>query len=110
MVSGGNVIHIKDQSQYDQLKATPGKLICVDFSAVWCGPCRFIAPKYEELSETYHDKAVFLHVDIDEVPDLTDGQDVTGVPTFMFFKDGKLVHQFSGANAANLENTIKSNV
>lgn len=57
-----------------------GKLIVVDFSAEWCGPCKFIAPTFEEYAKTYTD-AVFIHVDIDTLEDLPDGADVRGVPT-----------------------------
>ncbi len=59
-------------------------------SAEWCGPCKFIAPTFEEYSKEYTD-VVFIHVDVDVLDDLPDGADVRGVPTFKFFKDGKLL-------------------
>jgi thioredoxin 1 len=59
-------------------------------SAEWCGPCKFIAPTFEEYSKEYTD-VVFIHVDVDVLEDLPDGADVRGVPTFKFFKDGKLL-------------------
>lgn len=43
------------------------KLVIVDFHAVWCGPCKLIAPKLHKFAETYAD-AVFAKVDVDEVP------------------------------------------
>ena len=80
----------------------------VDFSAAWCGPCRAIAPTYEALSKEHTD-VVFIHVDVDKLPDLPDGQDVRGVPPFKFFKGGELKTQCSGASKEKLESTIKAN-
>ena len=104
----GQVHHIKSAEEYEQLKASPDRLIVADFSAVWCGPCRMIAPKFEELSSTYED-VTFIHVDVDENDDVQDAQDVSGVPTFKFFKNSKQVASFSGANAGKLEELIKAN-
>lgn len=49
---------------------------------------------------------MFVHVDVDELEDLPDGGDVRGVPTFKFFKDGKLLDSFSGANKDKLKELI----
>ncbi|GBB88386.1 hypothetical protein RclHR1_14960001 [Rhizophagus clarus] len=81
------------------------KLVVIDFFASWCGPCKFIAPKYEELSKEHTD-VTFLKVDGDDSRELTEEYGITGYPTFFFIKDGenkKLV----GANAAKLEEYIK---
>jgi len=100
-----NVIHVRSIAEYDTIKKNSGdKLVVVDFSAVWCGPCRMIAPKYAELSKLYED-VVFLHVDIDQLNSLPDAN-VSGVPTFKFFKKSGLVAEFSGANVAKLEQTV----
>merc|ERR1711916_286848 len=101
------VHHPKTNDEYDGLKNAPGKLVVVDFSAEWCGPCKMIAPVFEQLSKDHAD-VVFIHVDVDTLEDLPDGADVRGVPTFKFFKDGALLEQFSGANKDKLEATIKS--
>jgi len=53
---------------------------------------------------------VFVHIDVDEVGDHPDVQAVSGVPHFKFYKAGKCVKEFSGANAATLEKTITENI
>ena len=101
------VHHPHTIEEYNKLKnESAGKLVIVDFSASWCGPCKLIAPTYEEFSKTYGD-CVFIHVDVDELEDLPDNQDVRGVPTFKYFKNGNLLCQFSGANKSKLEELIK---
>lgn len=98
----------QSNDEYENLKKNAaGKLIVVDFSAEWCGPCKMIAPTFEALSKE-HDSVVFIHVDVDVLEDLPDGSDVRGVPTFKFFKDDKLLDTFSGANKDKLETNIKS--
>lgn len=68
-----------------------------------------IAPKFAELSAKYSD-VVFIHVDVDELNTLPDVADVSGVPTFKYFKSGNKIVSFSGANAAKIEETIKANL
>jgi len=103
------VIHVHSTDQYEQIvRSGTNQLVIVDFSATWCGPCRAIAPKYSELSNNFPE-AAFLHVDVDELSSLPEVATVSGVPTFKFFKAGKLVTEFAGANAAKLEQVIKDN-
>jgi len=97
---------IKNSDEYNKYKNTPGKLVVVDYSAVWCGPCKKIAPIFEKLSSTYKD-AIFLKVDIDENSALEDVATLPGVPAFKFFKDNKLVGAFEGAHEGLLEDNIK---
>ena len=92
--------------EYNKLKSGAGGLVVVDFSAEWCGPCKMIAPTFEALSKEHSD-VVFIHVDVDTLEDLPDGADVRGVPTFKFFKAGKQLDTFSGANKDKLESNIK---
>ena len=59
------VKHVNSQ-ELQQLLASSEKTVFCDFWAAWCGPCRMLAPVYEELSEKYADQAVFVKLDIDE--------------------------------------------
>lgn len=81
------------------------KLVVIDFYATWCGPCKMIAPKIEELSLELTD-VVFLKVDVDECEDIAMEYDISSMPTFVFVKENKKVEQFSGANYDKLKASI----
>jgi thioredoxin 1 len=72
-------------------------LVMVDFWAVWCGPCRMIAPTIEELAKEYAGKVKVGKLNTDENPDVASKYKIMGIPTVMFFKDGQKVDQVVGA-------------
>ena len=77
------------------LKATD--LVRVDFWAVWCGPCRMVAPIVDELSKEYTGKLKVLKLNTDENPDIAGKYRIMGIPTLMFFRNGQTVDQVVGA-------------
>lgn len=66
------------------------KLVVIDFYATWCGPCKMISPKLEEMSKT-KTNVVFLKVDVDEAEDVAMEYNISAMPTFLFMKNGKKV-------------------
>ena len=68
----------------------------VDFYADWCGPCKMMAPIFEEAAERYADK-VFCKVNVDEAGDIAAEYGVMSIPMFMIFKDGQPVKKQLGA-------------
>ena len=72
----------------------------VDFSAVWCGPCRSIAPVIEGLANEYANRVTVATVDIDDNPRLAAKYGVRSVPTVMLFAGGDVKRVFVGARSA----------
>ncbi len=72
-------------------------IVMVDFWAVWCGPCRMIAPTVEELAKEYAGKIKVGKLNTDENSDIASRYKIMGIPTIMFFKDGQKVDQIVGA-------------
>lgn len=94
------VVKVHSEKEYKKYLARDG-LVVVDFSAEWCQPCKKIAPVYQSLAAKYPD-ITFLHIDIDEVP----SEEISSVPTFMFYKNGERVEEFSGASVHKLSGTV----
>lgn len=80
--------HISDASfEADVLKSDLPVL--VDFWAVWCGPCKVIAPLLEEAANKYQDQLKIVKLNVDDNPDSAAKYGIRGIPTLMLFKDGK---------------------
>ena len=73
-----------------------GKLMMVDFWAVWCGPCRMLGPVVDKLAEEYQGKAIMGKVNVDEERELAIRYGVMSIPTVIFFKDGKEIDRKVG--------------
>ncbi len=71
--------------------------VIVDFWAVWCPPCKMIAPFLEEIAEENDGKAVVCKVNVDENQTLAQKYGVRSIPTLLFFKDGEVKDQVVGA-------------
>ncbi|XP_037048665.1 thioredoxin-2-like [Bradysia coprophila] len=89
-----------------KVEAAGNKLVVLDFHAVWCGPCKMIAPVLEELANSLADKIVVLKIDVDECEDLSTRFNISSMPTFVFLKNGEEVEKFSGANKEKLTDII----
>ncbi|KAI3861629.1 hypothetical protein MKW98_000581 [Papaver atlanticum] len=81
------------------------RLIVVDFTASWCGPCRMISPILTEIAKKLPN-VLFLKVDVDELRTVSEEWNVEAMPTFVFLKDGKEVDRVVGAKKDELQNTI----
>ncbi len=87
--------HFSDASFRSDVLEASGPVL-VDFTAVWCGPCRMIAPIVEQLAAEYNGALTVGKLDIDENVETTMQYGVMGVPTLMLFKDGQAVERLVG--------------
>ncbi|CZT14767.1 related to Thioredoxin-1 [Ramularia collo-cygni] len=98
------VHNIKNKAEWDSAMSEKGVAI-VDFFAVWCGPCKVIAPKIVEFSDK-HTNVRFYKLDVDEVPEVAQEVGVRAMPTFMIYKDGEKINEVVGANPPAVESAI----
>lgn len=75
---------------FEEIVLKSDKPVVVDFWAVWCGPCRSLAPVIDEISKEYDGKAVVGKVDIDNNQDFAAKYGVRSIPTVLIFKDGEV--------------------
>jgi thioredoxin 1 len=75
--------------------------VLVDFWAVWCGPCKMIAPIVEQLAEELSGKVKIGKLDVDTNQETSIKYGIRGIPTLLIFKDGKVVDSIVGAVPKN---------
>merc|ERR1719229_1630649 len=92
------VTKIKETSEFENFVNTSVKLLVIDYKAEWCGPCKRMAPLFEELSNQYEEQCDFLTVDCDDLPELAAQRGVASLPTFELIKNGSALEQVIGAN------------
>jgi len=76
--------------------------VIVDFWAVWCGPCRMVAPVLEELSNQYEGKVKIVKVNADENPKLAADYNIVSIPTLNIYSGGELVASRVGARPKSM--------
>jgi thioredoxin 1 len=72
-------------------------LSLVDFWAEWCGPCKTLGPTIESIAEKHVGSVNVFKLDVDANPKTPAQFQIRGIPTVLFFKDGKLVDRLVGA-------------
>ncbi len=96
MAENGNVKAVTDATFAEEVEKASG-LTLIDFWAVWCGPCRMVAPIVEQLAQEYSGKMKVLKLDVDSNMQTSVRFNVRSIPSLLFFKDGKLVDTVVGA-------------
>ncbi|MBT3382820.1 MAG: thioredoxin [Prolixibacteraceae bacterium] len=89
-------IEITD-ANFEELVVKAEKPVMIDFWAVWCGPCRMIAPIVAEMSEEYEGRAIIGKVDVDSNPKVAMKYGIRNIPTVLFVKNGEVADKQVGA-------------
>jgi thioredoxin 1 len=83
------------------------KIVLIDFTAEWCGPCKMMKPILQELRQRMGDKIRILKIDIDRSPAVSDAFDIQSVPTLMLIRNRNILWRQSGVMQTNqLEKVI----
>ena len=96
MADNGTAITVTDSNFNDVIEQGKG-LSIVDFWAVWCGPCRIIAPIIEQLATEYEGRLQVAKLDVDANQQIAMRFNVRSIPSILFFKDGEHVDTVVGA-------------
>jgi len=91
-----DLIQLSD-SNFDQEVLGSDLPVLVDFWAVWCGPCKMIAPEIEKLADEKNDVLKVGKLNVDENRDTAIKFGISSIPTLLLFKDGKVAKKLVGA-------------
>jgi thioredoxin 1 len=101
------VMHLTDSSFAKEVLSSDLPVL-VDFWAVWCGPCKMIAPLIEEIAAEYAGKLKVGKVNVDDGSQTAGKYGIMSIPTLVFFKQGKIMGQVIGAlSKAELKKRIE---
>ncbi|KAI3497749.1 hypothetical protein L2E82_13563 [Cichorium intybus] len=105
----GKVVSVHSLDNWNtqfQSSRTSNKLMVIDFSAAWCGPCKFIEPAVHDLAIEFSD-VEFVKIDVDELPDVAKDFEVQAMPTFVLVKKGKERERIVGVKKDELHRMIE---
>ena len=94
-MAGAGVFEVHD-GNFDQEVLQSEVPVLVDFWAVWCGPCKAIAPIIDSLAASYAGKVKIAKLNVDQSTSVPMRYRVQAIPTLIFFKDGKPVDFLQG--------------
>ncbi|MBI2669106.1 thioredoxin [Candidatus Woesearchaeota archaeon] len=88
------VFELTDQTFEKEINSsTP---IIVDFWAEWCGPCKMLAPVFEDVSKEYPGKLKFAKISTEDFPEIAAANQITGIPCLVIFKNGEEADRIVG--------------
>lgn len=93
----GEVLSLTNAADFDKVVAGSELPVLVDFWAPWCGPCRMMAPQFEQAARQLKGQALFIKVNSDEAPSLSQRYAIRSIPTLVQLRGGQELQRVSGA-------------
>ena len=90
-----DINHVSEDSFKSEVLESPQPVL-VDFTAVWCGPCKMLDPVVKQLAHEWDGKVKVVKLDVDNNPNLAMNYQVMGVPTLLLFVKGQPVQRITG--------------
>jgi thioredoxin 1 len=90
-----DILNVTDSTFEEEVLKSPLPVL-VDFWAVWCVPCRMIAPTVEQIAESHKDKLKVAKMNVDENMNTPAKFGIRGIPTLLLFKGGELKETMVG--------------
>jgi thioredoxin 1 len=97
MSTNTDTVSYIQESEFETLLSQE-KVVVVDFTATWCGPCRLIAPLMEQLAQEYKGRAKVVKVDVDNNKPMFKKFGLRSIPAVLIFKDAELVETIVGVS------------
>ncbi len=97
-MASDKILALTDDNFNDKVSAESLPIV-IDFWATWCGPCKAVAPAFEELATEMEGVVKFAKVNIEESPNIAGQFGIMSVPTFIVLKNGEKIGTISGALA-----------
>ena len=85
-----------DSNEFEQL-IKDNKVVLVDYTATWCGPCKVVAPLIDKLATEYSDRVTVVKIDIDQNQDAAKKYGIRSIPAVLVFRDGEVVENTFGS-------------
>ena len=106
-MASNDVVNLQDAT-FDQEVLKSDVPVLVDFWAVWCGPCKAIAPAVDELAKQYKGKVKVAKMNVDDHQQVPQQYGIRSIPTLLLFKGGRVVDTIVGAvPKSKLEESLK---
>ena len=106
-----SLVHIHNMDELTALFEKEDRVCIIDCYATWCGPCKMIAPLFEDYSNSEWNKYIcFVKLDVDVAEDVAEYLQVSAMPTFLAYYKNQKLAEFSGASKDKLQNMVATSV